>query len=113
MKVSLLAQREYTSNASEEEYNNEAATAAVEARHQQITLQREVEFDQGLLLEREARIRQIEADVLDVNQIMRELSAMVHIQGENINSIENNIENVNTDVELGARELEKAAEYQV
>lgn len=47
-------------------------------------IQNEQEFERDMLLEREARVKQIEADVLDVNQIMRELSALVHTQGEAI-----------------------------
>ncbi|GFG29252.1 hypothetical protein Cfor_09761 [Coptotermes formosanus] len=79
----------------------------------QKSLQRELEFEQEMLLEREQRIQQIEGDILDVNEIMRELGAMIHEQGENINSIENNIENVHGNVELGQQELQKAAEYQI
>lgn len=43
-----------------------------------------MEFESGLLEEREAYIRQIEVDVLDVNQIMRELGDIVHAQGATI-----------------------------
>lgn len=45
---------------------------------------RTLEFQQGLLLEREDRIKRIEGDILDVNQIMRELAALVHQQGDTI-----------------------------
>lgn len=45
---------------------------------------RTLEFQQGLLLEREDRIKRIEGDILDVNQIMRELAALVHLQGDTI-----------------------------
>lgn len=51
---------------------------------QQVQLSRELSFEHDLLLDREARIRQIEEDVIDVNQIMRELSCLVHEQGEAI-----------------------------
>lgn len=53
-----------------------------EEAQKQAQLSRELAFEQELMLDREARIRQIEADVLDVNQIMRELGSMVHQQGE-------------------------------
>jgi len=45
---------------------------------------RTLEFQHGLLLEREDRIKRIEGDILDVNQIMRELAALVHQQGDTI-----------------------------
>ncbi|KAJ8953109.1 hypothetical protein NQ318_013453 [Aromia moschata] len=47
-------------------------------RQEQMT--RELEFEQDMMLEREARIKQIEADVLDINQIMRELGAMIQLK---------------------------------
>ncbi|XP_034948640.1 syntaxin-7 [Chelonus insularis] len=74
--------------------------------------QRELEFVQGILLEREDRIRQIEDDILDVNQIMRELGALVYQQGAAIDTIENSIENVHGNVGLGAEELARASNYQ-
>lgn len=51
---------------------------------QQAQLAREIAFEQELMLDRETRIRQIEGDILDINQIMRELGALVHQQGETI-----------------------------
>lgn len=47
-------------------------------------MHRTLEFQHGLLLEREDRIKRIEGDILDVNQIMRELAALVHQQGDTI-----------------------------
>ncbi|KAJ8929023.1 hypothetical protein NQ314_018334 [Rhamnusium bicolor] len=62
--------------AQDDDYNQEQAQLA-----------REIAFEQDMMLEREARIRQIEADVLDVNQIMRDLGSLVHTQGETIGNI--------------------------
>lgn len=47
-------------------------------------IQQNLEFEQSMMLEREKNVRQIEDDVLDVNQIMRELNVLIHQQGENI-----------------------------
>ena len=60
---------------------------AAEERHQKLQELKEVEFEQQMLKEREQRIQQIESDMIDVNQIMKELSAMVHEQGENISKL--------------------------
>lgn len=79
---------------------------------EQRAVQRSLEFEQGLFLEREERIKRIEGDILDVNQIMRELGALVNQQGDMINTIENSIENVHGNVEMGAQELIKASNYQ-
>ncbi|XP_043682141.1 syntaxin-12 [Vespula pensylvanica] len=74
--------------------------------------QRLLEFQQGLLLEREERIKNIEEDILDVNQIMRELAALAYQQGDTINTVDNHIENIYGNVELGAQELVKGSNYQ-
>lgn len=45
-------------------------------------MQKNLQFEQSLMKEREQRVRQIEEDVLDVNQIMRELDTLINQQGE-------------------------------
>ena len=45
-------------------------------------VQQTLQFEQSMLKEREQRVRQIEEDVLDVNQIMRELNTLINQQGE-------------------------------
>lgn len=54
---------------------------------QQAQLARELAFEQEMMLDRETRIREIEGDILDINQIMRELGSLVHQQGETIGSL--------------------------
>lgn len=51
---------------------------------QQAQIARELAFEQEMMLDRETRIQQIEADILDINQIMRELGSLVQQQGETI-----------------------------
>lgn len=63
-------------------------------------------------LEREQRVHQLESDIIDINEIMRDLSAMVHTQGEMVDSIEQNVETAHGHVEEGRQELVKAAAYQ-
>lgn len=82
------------------------------ASRQQQAVAQSLQFEQDMLLEREQRFRQIEADVLDVNQIMKELSSITNQQAEVIDTIENTIEHTVSNVESGATELAKAAEYQ-
>lgn len=50
----------------------------------QKSLQQNLQFEQSMLKEREQRVRQIEDDVLDINQIMRELNTLIYQQGESI-----------------------------
>jgi len=80
--------------------------------HKQKLLQEHLEFEQGMIVEREQRVRQIEADVLDVNEIMRDLSTLISQQGEHIETIESVIEQTVGDVEAGTSELQKAAQSQ-
>lgn len=53
-------------------------------QQRQKMIENDLQFEHTMMLEREQRVKQIEADVLDVNQIMRELSSLVNQQGENI-----------------------------
>ncbi|XP_076302507.1 syntaxin-12-like [Lasioglossum baleicum] len=90
--------------------NVERLLQAQEDEYRQI--QRNLEQERGLLLDREEKIMQIEGDILDVNQIMRQLAIFVYQQGETINTVDNHIENVHENVELGAQELIKGTNYQ-
>ncbi|CAK1593709.1 unnamed protein product [Parnassius mnemosyne] len=71
-----------------------------------------VQFETSMLLEKEAYINKIEADVLDVNQIMQELADMVSAQAQTVDTVESHIEAASAGVEAGVDELAKAAEYQ-
>jgi t-SNARE complex subunit (syntaxin) len=64
------------------------------------------------LLERENSIRQLETDILSVNQIFQELAKMVHEQGEVIDSIEAHVEEAQITTQQGTEELSRAATYQ-
>ncbi|XP_046673102.1 syntaxin-12 [Homalodisca vitripennis] len=80
--------------------------------HQQRLMQQDLEFIHGLQIERLQRVKQIEEDVLDVNEVMRELAAMVVEQEQSVNLIEDSVENTYQRVEGGRESLEKAAAYQ-
>lgn len=45
---------------------------------------RQLQFEHGLTLDQEDRVRQIEGDILDVNQIMRELAGLVYKQADSV-----------------------------
>lgn len=66
----------------DEESQQQALLDAEAERQAQLRLQQELEFEQGLLLERENRVRQIETDIVDCNDIMRELAKLVNEQAE-------------------------------
>jgi len=76
----------------------------------QVLLEEEQNIE--LLQERERAVRQLEADIGDVNQIFKDLAAMVHDQGELIDSIEANVETSSVRVEEGVEQLRQAERYQ-
>ncbi|XP_058602905.1 syntaxin-12 isoform X3 [Onychostoma macrolepis] len=70
------------------------------------------EEDLELIKERETNIRQLESDIMDVNQIFKDLAVMIHDQGDMIDSIEANVESAEVHVERGSEQLQHAAYYQ-
>ncbi|XP_047992834.1 syntaxin-12 [Leguminivora glycinivorella] len=71
-----------------------------------------VQFETNMLLEREQYIHKIEADVLDVNQIMQDLASLVHQQGQTVDTLEGHIEDASANVESGVDQLAKAEQHQ-
>lgn len=113
MKRHILAMTSIENSMDGEDAEETQSLLQAQAQEQEHrATQRTLEFQQGLLLEREDRIRQIEGYILDVNQIMRDLATLVHQQGDTIDTIDNHIENIHGNVELGAQELVKGSNYQ-
>lgn len=79
----------------------------------QAHIQIEEECDLEALKDREQAIRKIESDIVEVNQIFKDLATMVHEQGEVIDSIEANVETASIQVHEGTAQLSKARDYQV
>ncbi|XP_054153166.1 syntaxin-12-like isoform X2 [Oppia nitens] len=78
----------------------------------QTQIHMEEECDLELLRDREQQIRKIEGDIVEVNQIFKDLATMVHDQGEVIDSIEANVETASIQVHEGTAQLAKARDYQ-
>jgi len=87
----------------------EGGQAGGQARTQMM-LEEESNLEQ--LQERERAVRQLEADIGDVNQIFKDLAAMVHDQGEIVDSIEANVETASIRVGEGTEQLMQAERYQ-
>ena len=79
----------------------------------QINLQIEEEVDLDLLREREQSIKKIETDIVDVNQIFKDIAKIVHEHNEVIDSIEANVETATIHVNEGAQQIARAREYHV
>ncbi|XP_022089134.1 syntaxin-7-like isoform X2 [Acanthaster planci] len=76
---------------------------------QQSQMQQE---DFEALKEREAQLRKLESDIVDVNTIFKDLATMVHEQGDMIDSIEANVDSAEVHVEQANTQLMKAKDYQ-
>ncbi|XP_060570506.1 syntaxin-12-like isoform X2 [Ruditapes philippinarum] len=75
-------------------------------------LQMENDVDLEMIRERESAIKQLESDIMDVNQIFKDLGMLVHEQGEVLDSIEANVEHATIHVEEGTKQLSAARNYQ-
>ncbi|XP_061425160.1 syntaxin-12-like [Lethenteron reissneri] len=70
------------------------------------------EEDLEEIKEREVAIQMLEADIMDINQIFKDLGTMIHEQGDMIDSIEANVETAEVHVEQANQQLRRAAQYQ-
>lgn len=74
--------------------------------------QDEVDFQEALIIEREEEIRNIEQGVNDLNVLFSQVAQIVSEQGEQLDTIVDNVENVRTDTRGADYELRSAARYQ-
>lgn len=74
--------------------------------------QDEVDFQEALVIEREAEIRNIEQSVGELNELFRDVAHIVHEQGSQLDIISENVENVTNDTRGAHVELRSASRYQ-
>lgn len=77
---------------------------------QQIQMQEEIDIE--ALEEQERAIRELEENIVGVNEIYKKLGAMVYEQGMVVDSIESNVEQTSIFVSSGSDNLRKASQYQ-
>ncbi|XP_011154390.1 syntaxin-7 isoform X3 [Harpegnathos saltator] len=70
--------------------------------------QQQEQLNLRLLEEQEASIRQLESNISDINQIFKDLGALVYDQGEVIDSIEASVERTEVSVNEGASQVRQA-----
>ncbi|XP_053322278.1 t-SNARE domain-containing protein 1 isoform X2 [Spea bombifrons] len=70
------------------------------------------EEDLDGIRQKEEAVKQIESDMIDVNQIVKDLSSIVYDQGDSIDSIEANIESASSNIESANRQLARAGQHQ-
>ncbi|KAI0823155.1 t-SNARE [Trametes gibbosa] len=79
--------------------------------HTQLSPQ-ELVFQESLIQEREAEIREIETGIHELHEIFRDLGTLVQEQGGMLDNIESNISSIAVDTAGAAEELTTAHEYQ-
>lgn len=80
------------------------------SQNQQVQIQQE-EIDLQALEEQEKAIRELEENIVGVNEIYKKLGAMVYEQGLVVDSIESNVEQTSVFVASGTENLRKASQY--
>lgn len=93
-------------------YNDEHSSTSNDRAGSGFQVQAEEEVSVELIEERERAIRQLEADIVGVNEIFRDLATMVYEQGDMIDSIEANVDTAAVHVEDANVQLHKASHYQ-
>jgi len=111
MKANIELEKEVSTS------HQELSTARYEDQQQLVQddrLNQQVQIDADIAetREREKRLLQIEEDVLNVNEIFRDLALLVHEQGQFVDNIENNIEHAALNVSDGKDALVRAKSYQ-
>ena len=76
----------------------------------QVVMEQDINLTQ--LREREAALKRLENDIVDVNMIFKDLAVMVHDQGEIIDSIEHNVDIVQNRVTDDNQHLVEAKRLQ-
>ncbi|KAI1110992.1 t-SNARE [Nemania sp. NC0429] len=77
-----------------------------------LVAQDEVDFQDALITEREEEIRHIEEGVSDLNVLFQQVAQIVSEQGDQLVTIEGNVNNVREDTRGADQELRQAARYQ-
>ena len=83
-----------------------------QAQLSQMAQQDEVDFQEALIIEREDEIRNIEQGVGDLNVLFTQVAQIVGEQGQNLNTIADNVENIREDTRQADVENRQAARYQ-
>ncbi|XP_015757764.1 PREDICTED: syntaxin-12-like [Acropora digitifera] len=109
----LFLQRQESSTHADDFGNDKSSLVEDDRRRQeQQQMDVQIDIDQNLIREREERLQQIEGDILDINEIFRDLANMVYDQGTLVDSIEANVDVTHGNLEGANVNLSKASSYQ-
>uniref|UniRef100_A0A6B2LFI8 t-SNARE coiled-coil homology domain-containing protein n=1 Tax=Arcella intermedia TaxID=1963864 RepID=A0A6B2LFI8_9EUKA len=83
----------------------------IEQQQEHMALEDAAAFQDTIIYEREKEINFIQGQMLQVNDIFKELAGLVQEQGTGLNSIMDNISTVNQNVVVAKEEVQDANEY--
>ncbi|KAE8077483.1 hypothetical protein FH972_016043 [Carpinus fangiana] len=84
----------------------------LESKRQEITLLDEIVFNEAIIEEREQGIQEIQQQIIEVNEIFKDLAVLVHGQGAMIDDISSNIESSHAATTQATSQLGKASKAQ-
>lgn len=93
-------------------YDEKQSLMDEENRRQAEMMDEQVDTQAAFIEEREEGIKALESTMLEVNDIFRDLSSIIHDQGQMLDNIESNITVASSHVESGTEQLGKASRYQ-
>lgn len=117
-KTPLLLDEQNTGQYTEEggfqqqQQQQQQQLSQVQIQEQQQISEASLQYHSDLVQQRDKAITSISQGVQDINKIFKDLDEMVGQQGEQIDSIENNMMNYATNNQLASHELVKADNYQ-
>ncbi|KAI4383020.1 hypothetical protein MLD38_008903 [Melastoma candidum] len=92
---------------------HEMQSLVLESKRQEvIQLDNEIAFNEAVIEEREQGIREIQEQIIEVNEIFKDLAVLVHEQGVMIDDIGSNVENSHAATAQGTSQLVKASKTQ-
>ncbi|CAF1442508.1 unnamed protein product [Adineta steineri] len=92
--------------------DNFVPTPTYDQIQQQAVLPIEQEVDMRSLRERDEQLRELETNIVEVNELFKDVAKLVHEQGGVIDSIDQHIINTEVNVTHGNQHLSKAMTYQ-
>ncbi|CAH6718274.1 syntaxin Vam3p [[Candida] jaroonii] len=84
----------------------------VQVQDQDIINETELQYHRMLTEERNREIEQAHEGIMEVNSIFKDLGELIHQQGEQLDLVENNVGQLQSNAQQAASELNKAHEYQ-
>ncbi|UJR16122.1 hypothetical protein I4U23_003034 [Adineta vaga] len=93
--------------------DNFVSTPTYDPLQQQAVLPIEQEVDMRALRERDEQLRELETNIVEVNELFKDVAKLVHEQGGVIDSIQNHVEVAVDHTHRGAQEVAQAQTFQV